>query len=110
LEAFQRDGKFPSRAYLGVRYQMISQEAALLNEVPQGAYVVDVVADSPAETAGILVGDIVTKIDGSSVVEAKEGLSDLVSEHKAGDKIVVTVFREGAAKEINVTLSEFKEE
>src|SRR3990167_8581814 len=52
LETFNATGKF-SRAFLGVRYQMIQKESALLNEVPQGAYVIDVVEGSPADGAGI---------------------------------------------------------
>jgi serine protease Do len=42
LVNFEKTGKF-ERPFLGVRYRMISQDLALLNNVPQGAYVVEVV-------------------------------------------------------------------
>ena len=39
-----------------------SKDSAILNEVPQGAYVVEVVPDSSADNAGVEVDDIITKI------------------------------------------------
>ncbi|HUS60139.1 MAG TPA: trypsin-like peptidase domain-containing protein, partial [Nevskiaceae bacterium] len=62
IENFNKTGRF-ERAFLGVRYRMISQDLALLNEVPQGAYIVEVVSGSPADKAGVKVGDIITKLD-----------------------------------------------
>src|SRR3989344_1606908 len=59
LNNFKTTGKFPSKPYLGVQYQMISKQSAVLNDVPQGAYVVDVVDSSPAKNAGIVSGDII---------------------------------------------------
>lgn len=55
LRNFEQTGQF-ERAFLGVRYRMISRDAALLNEVPQGIYVVEVVNDSPADKAGVTEG------------------------------------------------------
>jgi len=46
LEKFRETGKFPAKPFLGIRYQMVSQQAAIANEVPQGAYVVEVVDGS----------------------------------------------------------------
>ncbi len=48
LAQFNANGSFASKAYLGVQYQMITKQAALLNNVPQGAYIEDVVTGSPA--------------------------------------------------------------
>src|SRR3989344_2763106 len=42
LQNFQSTGSFPAKPYIGVQYQRISRETALLNDVPQGAYVVEV--------------------------------------------------------------------
>src|SRR3989339_587081 len=58
VDSFQKTGSF-ERPFLGVRYQMISQETALMNDVPAGAYIVEVVSGSPAETAGLKTGDII---------------------------------------------------
>jgi serine protease Do len=75
LDKFQQQGGFGQRAYLGVRYMMISQPAALANEVPEGAYVQEVVSGSPAESAGVKNGDIIVKIAGQSVKYVKGGLA-----------------------------------
>jgi serine protease Do len=59
LNLFETTGRF-DRPYLGVSYQMISERAALLNESPQGAYLLEVQEGSAAAEAGLLVGDVVT--------------------------------------------------
>lgn len=106
LNQFQATGKFPAQAYLGVEYQMLSQQVALLNQVPQGAYVVNIVAGSPAEKAGVEVGDIVFKIDGNSVSADNGGLAKVVSSKKVGDIIKLTIWRNGTQRDISVTLTE----
>jgi serine protease Do len=68
LDNFNKTGKF-ERPFLGVRYKMISRDIALLNEVPEGAYVVEVIEDSPADGAGVKKGDIILKIDGKKIKE-----------------------------------------
>jgi S1-C subfamily serine protease len=108
LNEFQATGKFPSRPYLGVEYQLISQQAAVLNSVPQGAYVVRVVEGSPAETAGIKVDDIIVKMDGTQI-SAENSLADIISAKKPGDRIAIELWREGSTIPVTVTLSELSE-
>ena len=50
INNFNETGQF-DRAFFGVRYQRISEQAALANEVPQGTYVVEVVEGSAAAEA-----------------------------------------------------------
>ena len=106
LNEFNANGGFSKKAYLGVEYQMITQANAILNSVPQGAYVVGVVAGSPAEKAGIKDGDIITKIAGEDVNEKNGGLSKIISKKKAGDKTDVEIWRDGETQKLQVTLSE----
>jgi len=108
IDNFNKTGQF-TRPYLGVRYRMISQDLALLNEVPQGAYIVEVVAGSPAEKAGIKAGDIVTKLNGQPVREEEGGLAKFISQKKIGEKIKVTLWRDGEEIEVETTLQEFTE-
>lgn len=109
LNEFNANGGFSKKAYLGVEYQMITQANAILNSVPQGAYVVQVVTDSPAEKAGIKDGDIITKIGGEDVNEKNGGLSKIISKKKAGDKVEVEIWRHGETKKLQITLSEFSQ-
>jgi S1-C subfamily serine protease len=106
LNSYNENGKFPAKAYLGVEYNMLSTQIALLNQVPQGAYVVNVVAGSPAEKAGILRGDIIIKANGQSVNDQNGGLAKVVSSLKVGDILTLTIWRSGAEKDITLTLIE----
>ncbi|MCL5675696.1 MAG: trypsin-like peptidase domain-containing protein [Patescibacteria group bacterium] len=102
---FNATGKF-SRPYLGVRYSQITKEAALLNDVPQGAYIQDVVANSPAEKAGVKSDDIITKIDGVAVTDANGGLAKLIGGKKVGQRVTLSVYRGNGEISISVTLGE----
>lgn len=106
LNQYQANGKFPAKAYLGVEYQMLSQQTALLNNVPQGAYVVNVVTGSPADKAGVDQGDVIYKVDGQSINDQDGGLAKIVSGKKVGDTLKLEIWRNGGIKEIPVTLSE----
>lgn len=105
LKVFEATGKFPAKAFLGVEYQMLTQQTALLNQVPQGAYVVNVIAGSPADKAGIAVGDIIFKVDGAAINE-NNNLSKIIAGKKVGDTMSLDVWSNGAQKAIKVTLSE----
>lgn len=105
LDNFNQTGQF-TRPFLGISYSIISQRAALLNEMPQGALVQQVVKDSSAEDAGIKTGDIITKIDGNQINETSGTLAILIAKKKVGDTLTATVFSEGETKEIQIKLKE----
>lgn len=104
LDNFNKTGQF-SRPFLGVRYRLIDQKEAVAKGWMEGAGIVEVIAGSPAETAGIKVGDIVTKINNEKLSE-KNSLAQLVANHKVGDQIKLTVWRDNKEMEITVTLKE----
>lgn len=101
LENFKQTGSF-DRPFLGVQYRVISEQAALFNEVPQGAYLVQVVSDSPAASAGLKPGDIVVEFDGQSL--KKNDLATLINRKKVGDTVKVTYWRDEKQSTISVTL------
>lgn len=108
LANFEKTGRF-ERPFLGVRYRMISQDLALLNDVPQGAYIVEVVPDSPADKAGINQGDIITKFDGEPVREKTGDLAQLIGKKKIGDRVHLTIWRDGKEQEVEAVLQEANE-
>jgi len=108
LNQFNQTGKFAGRAYLGVEYQMVSKQTAVLNNVVQGAYIVNVVSDSPADKAGIQVDDIMTKFDGQDLSEDKS-LADVIKDKKTGDTVSIEIWRDGETKTLSATLTEFSE-
>ena len=69
-----------------------------------GAYVNGVTQDSPADKAGIKKGDVITKIDGEQV-DAATSLITSIRNHKVGDKVMLTILRDGKEQEMEVELA-----
>lgn len=67
----------------------------------------EVVKDSPAEQAGLKQGDVITAANGKTITQPTD-LVNLVQASKPGDKLTLSVTRQGEAKplEIEVTLGE----
>lgn len=94
-----------SRPFLGVRYRFISRDVAILNEVPQGAYIQEVVEGSSADKAVITAGDIITKIDGQNV-DSETKISEVIANKKIGDNLILTVWNDGKEKSVTANLQE----
>jgi len=103
LQQYQKTGAFASLAYLGVEYQMVPKQSAVLNNVPQGAYVVNVISGSPADKGGIQVDDIITKMDGQTLNE-NNTLGDVIKGKKPGDTVALDIYRNGKTITLNVSL------
>ena len=108
LQNFRQTGEF-SRPFLGVRYAMVTEEAAILNEVPEGAYVVEIVSKSPADKAGIKKEDIIVELDNQKIKDVKGGLAAIISQKKVGEKISVKIWRKGETIELIAELREAEE-
>lgn len=101
------------RPYLGVVYLPITADMAKQYNLPsdKGAYIPqssevgqDSVLDgSPAEKAGIKEGDVITKVDGDNIDE-KHSLTSLLGKHQVGDKVKLSITRDGKGQTIQVTL------
>jgi len=105
IDNFNKTGQF-MRPFLGVRYRMIGRDLALMNDVPQGAYIVEVVAGSAADKAGIKVGDILTEMDSQKLTEEDGSLAKIINQKKVGDRVSVKLWRDGEEKTVTVTLEE----
>lgn len=104
LKNFNDTGKF-ERPFMGVQYQIIPQKTAIMNSVPQGAYIVEVVPNSSASDAGLKADDIITKFDGKDIKEGVD-LAKLINEKKVGDVVEVEYYRDNEKKTAKVTLKE----
>lgn len=96
------------RPYLGVRYSIIDRDTALINKVPAGALVRDVVKGSGADEARIVIGDIITEIDGTAVTQ-EDDIAKIVASHKVGDTLTVSVFRDTKIQKIQIKLKKASE-
>lgn len=96
------------KGYLGITGVDVTEEAAESYNMPKGAYVSTVVEGAAAEQAGIQQGDIITKLDGTSV-SGYDQLKDALSYYSAGETIPITVQRmegsEYVEKTFDITLS-----
>ena len=95
------------RAYLGVKTcGCLFDFEAHLPKAPAGATIVEVVADGPADKAGLKAGDRIVAVDGVELGFDKD-LADVIQSHKPGDSVTLTIERPGEeAREVTVTLGE----
>ncbi len=68
-----------------------------------GAQISRVVSGSPADKAGLQAGDVITKV-GSTAITSADDLTASVDTFKPGDKVTLTIDRNGTTKSIVVTL------
>ncbi|MFH1833300.1 MAG: trypsin-like peptidase domain-containing protein [Candidatus Levyibacteriota bacterium] len=101
LDNFNKTGQF-NRPYLGVTYKMISRDLAVMNNLPEGAYVQKVIANSPADKGGIKSTDIITKIDNQRIAGTTE-ISAVIAKKKVGDSSTITLWRDEKTIEVKVT-------
>ena len=99
------DQGFAEHAQLGIQGQDVDPEAADLYGlgVDNGALVVEVGEGSAAEEAGLERGDIVTALDGEPVTSMAD-LAGQISAHSPGDRVELTVVRDGEDQAVDVTL------
>ena len=99
------EGKQVLHAYLGVSLQTVTADNAARSKlsVNQGAYVMNVTADSPAAKAGLQEGDVITKVNDDTISSA-DALILAVRSHEVGEKVTVTVMRGSEEKSFEVTL------
>ena len=97
--------KKSSGGWLGVYLESVDYDLSDDLDLPvsYGAYIEDVVDDSPAEEAGLQPEDVVIAYNGEKVTDSDD-LTDFVLEGKRGDKVTLTIIRNGKEKEIEVTL------
>ncbi|MFT3738864.1 MAG: Do family serine endopeptidase [Breznakibacter sp.] len=93
------------RALLGINIRDIDKALAEEKKIDkiEGVYVAAVGPNSGAKEAGILANDIILNIDDEKVNSVPE-LQEKISRHRPGDKVKVTVKRDGKQKQFTVVL------
>lgn len=98
-------GYVSGRPLTGISGRNVSALAAAFYNIPQGILVDQVAPESDAATKGLTAGDVIIGVDDIRV----ENISDactLRDEHKAGDTMKLTFYRQGSTHEINIQLME----
>ena len=101
------EGKQEGNAYLGITGEAISREYSQIYGFPTGVYIKEVKSGSPAETAGLHPGDIISKF-GDKEITSNEDLQTAIREKKAGDTVEIVVYRAdnmGYYEETNISVT-----
>ncbi len=117
-------GESVQRAWLGISGTTLTSDVAQYMKVPedtQGALVINVAHDSPADKAGLrgsdkvlkvggteypLGGDIITAINGEKIIEMDDLISYLMENTQPDDTVTLTIIRDnGKTEKVKVTLT-----
>jgi S1-C subfamily serine protease len=104
-ETIGKHGKVP-RGYLGIGSQPVTlsaQAKEIAGGQERGLLVVQVAEGGPAATAGFLQGDILVKLDGTTVTNADD-LQGLLGPNRVGTGVSASVVRGGELREIALTV------
>ena len=82
------------KPYIGITGTNITEETAPMYKLPVGALVLEIVEGSPAEKAGLEVGDVITQFNGQTVMDM-DSLVKQVNEAKIGSTADMYVIRDG---------------
>ncbi|MDR2000575.1 MAG: DegQ family serine endoprotease [Zoogloeaceae bacterium] len=100
-----------SRGRLGVLIQDVTTELAesFGLATPEGALIASVEKGSPAEKAGMEVGDVILKYDGKPIGRSSD-LPRLVGSTKPGARATVQIWHNGSTRDLAVTVGEMPDE
>ncbi len=94
------------RPFLGIVGLTLNEEISRYYTLPieRGVLVTKVTDGSPAQTAGMIMGDIILKMDKVAIGTIEDLLSE-IHKRKVGDRVRITVFRRGFEQYFDVTLN-----
>lgn len=91
-------------AQLGIQYGPASESLVKALDLPRGAALVaDVMQGTAADQAGIEPGDVIVEMDGKKLTDHRQ-VAQIIGAKKPGDRLQVTVNREGDLKQFTVEL------
>ena len=92
------------KPYIGVSVISVSDETQKYG-LPQGAAVQSLTDDGPAKAAGLQVNDIITKVNDTEITSSND-LVKTIGACKPGDRITLTVYRQGQTMEISLEVAQ----
>jgi serine protease Do len=89
--------KEEEKGYLGVVPNDVTEDISSMYNWPIGVYVTEMIEDGAAAKAGVLVGDIITKVNDTEITASTQ-LRDKVTSYRAGTEITITIMRNNNGK------------
>lgn len=104
-----KNGKKISRGWIGVTIQDVDENSAkaLGLKDAAGALIGNVMENEPAHKAGVQDGDVIIAVDKKNI-EDSAALLRAIADKAPGSTAVLTIWRDGKAQDITVTLGERK--
>ncbi len=96
------------RGWLGVVIQEVTPDIAEAIGVKEGILIAQVVKGSPADKAGIKVGDVIVEVDGKPIDKVRD-LQLRIMKTKPGTQVELKVIRDGKEKVLKVKIGELPE-
>ena len=104
LAGYKAEGKIV-KPYIGVSYQIVTKDVASVRNLPEGAFIRQVLPGTPADSAGLRTGDVITKLNGEAINE-DNSLATILNKYKVGDAVELEVNRDGSVIKFKVKLGE----
>ncbi|GJQ19799.1 MAG: hypothetical protein HBSIN02_01540 [Bacteroidia bacterium] len=94
--------------WLGVSIRDVTKDVRAERKLPSddGAYVVDVVDESPADSAGLKKGDVIVEFGGRKIYDADD-LSKSVKRTEPGTRVPIVVLRNGEKKTLLIVVGKY---
>ncbi|MEO8077038.1 MAG: trypsin-like peptidase domain-containing protein [Acidobacteriota bacterium] len=99
-------GGTPRRGFVGLALQAAALSPSQTPDARERALlVVAITPGSPAERAGLIVGDVLLEFDGHAI-ESPDDLLDLLTGARVGQAVAARTLRGGAVREVQITVAE----
>ena len=102
VESIMEKG-YIARPYLGISVLDVSEEMELYG-IPSGVAIQSVSEGSPADIAGMKVGDVITAVNNSPM--DADALGDFVGSSSIGDEVLLSLYRQGENLTVTITVGE----
>ncbi len=105
IMTFNKQGGTFERPYIGIRYKSIDRQTAVLNDLVAGAYIIEVIANSPADKIGLQDEDVIIEFDGKKIGGSSDDeLAQIIQTKKIGDTVSLKVWRNKSILDKTLTL------
>lgn len=104
IQDIMTNGYVSNKAYLGITPGTMNEQMAAQYryDVTKGVFIYSVEDGSAADKAGLKMGDVIMKVDGTDV-DSYQDLVALKKKYSAGDESTFTIYRDGQQQEVSVT-------
>ena len=104
IQDIMTNGYVSNKAYLGITPGTMNEQMAAQYryDVTKGVFIYSVEEGSAADKAGLKMGDVIMKIDGTDV-DSYQDLVALKKKYSAGDESTFTIYRDGKQQDVSVT-------